>query len=243
MPLNRMNVHRKRQLGLTLVELMVGITVGLIVTAGASLMAVNQISEHRRITIEVQMQQDLRIIAELIAQEVRRAGFRAWGELGVWAPGTGAGGDELASQNPYENLAASSNSLTYTFESSPFASILRQTKPITDATDDSDHFGFQIDAGELKAQLGKGNWQPISDKGSYVFDAASSKIEVSTQTVSLADFCDKPCGGAGDCPPQQEVRRVDVTLVAKSLALKDVTRTIKVSERIRADKVTGTCGS
>ena len=51
---------------------MVGITVGLIVTAGASLMAVNQISEHRRITIEVQMQQDLRIIAELIAQSSPR---------------------------------------------------------------------------------------------------------------------------------------------------------------------------
>jgi type IV pilus assembly protein PilW len=243
MHLSGVKFGRRDQQGLTLVELMVGITVGLIVTAGASLMAVNQISEHRRVTIEVQMQQDLRIIAGLISQEIRRAGFRAWGELGVWAPASGAGGATQASENPYEKLVASSDSLTYTFEASPFSSIDRQTKPITDATDDGDYFGFKIDSGELKAQLGKGNWQPISDKSSYVFEAGASKIEVSTQKVSLADFCDKPCGGATDCPPEQEVRRVEVTLVAKSVALPDVKRTIKVSERIRADKVTGTCGS
>ena len=46
---------RARQRGLSLVELMVGITVGMIIVAGVSLMMVNQIDEHRRLSLETQI--------------------------------------------------------------------------------------------------------------------------------------------------------------------------------------------
>ncbi|MCA1416895.1 prepilin-type N-terminal cleavage/methylation domain-containing protein, partial [Bradyrhizobium sp. NBAIM20] len=77
--------------GLGLIELMVGITVGLIVAAGASLVAVNQINEHRRLMLEIQVQQDLRTAADLVQQELRRAGFRGRADLGVWSPPQGVG--------------------------------------------------------------------------------------------------------------------------------------------------------
>lgn len=238
--------RRQRQTGLTLVELMVGITVGLIVTAGASLMAVNQISEHRRITVEVQLQQDLRLIADLVTQEIRRAGFRGWPELGVWAPESAAPSAAPAatpSENPFETLKVSDDGseLTYSFESAPLGGTTRSSKTPIDDFGDADQFGFKIEDGELKMQLGKGNWQPLSDKGSYTFDPAKSKIQILDQPTSLEDYCDRPCAGAKDCPPQQEVRTVVVTLVATSTILRDVTRSIRLSERIRSDKVTGTC--
>ena len=69
-----MRMTSMRQRGLGLVELMVGITVGLIVAAGASMMAVNQINEHRRLMLETQIQQDLRSVADLLQQDLRRAG-------------------------------------------------------------------------------------------------------------------------------------------------------------------------
>jgi prepilin-type N-terminal cleavage/methylation domain-containing protein len=82
----RMTPSSLRQHGLGLIELMVGITVGLIVAAGASIVAVNQINEHRRLMLEMQIQQDLRTTADLIQQDLRRQGFRGTAELGVWAP-------------------------------------------------------------------------------------------------------------------------------------------------------------
>ena len=62
--------------GISLVELMVGIAVGMIVVAGASVMLVNQVNEHRRLMLETQVQQDLRASADLILRELRRAGYR-----------------------------------------------------------------------------------------------------------------------------------------------------------------------
>lgn len=240
-------MRRGQQRGLTLVELMVGITIGLIITAGASLMAVNQIGEHRRITVEVQMQQDLRLIADIVAQQIRRAGFRGWSELGVWVPEPAGGAPMPAMEstdNPFDALAASDGgkTLTFVYETNPVLG-----KPRSDATsyaddvNDADYGGFKIDDGELKMQLGRGNWQPISDKSSYRFDSARSSFKISMQSQSLGEFCDLPCNGLANCPPQQDLRTITVTLVATSVLLPDVTRTIQIEERVRSDKITGTC--
>lgn len=245
--LKRQPSRRAWQRGLTLVELMVGITIGLIIAAGASMMAVNQIGEHRRISVEVQMQQDLRLIADMVALQIRRAGFRGWSELGVWAPesaGSAATPAMESSANPFEGLASSDSdrTLTFAYESSPETGEPRaKAVAYVDEVNDADQGGFKIEDGELKMQLGRGNWQPISDKGSYRFDPAKSGFKISTQSQSLEEFCDLPCNGLADCPPQQEIRTVTITLVATSELLKDVTRTIQIEERVRSDKITGTC--
>jgi Tfp pilus assembly protein PilW len=63
--------------GLSLVELMVGIVVGLFVVAAASLLVSGQLSENRRLLVETQMQQDLRAAADIIGRELRRSGSKA----------------------------------------------------------------------------------------------------------------------------------------------------------------------
>lgn len=63
--------------GMTLVELMVGVAVGLFVVAAAALMASSQLSDNRRLLLETQVQQDLRATADLVARDLRRTGF--WG--------------------------------------------------------------------------------------------------------------------------------------------------------------------
>lgn len=240
-------LQRGQQRGLTLVELMVGITIGLIITAGASMMAVNQIGEHRRITIEVQIQQDLRLIADMVAQQIRRAGFRGWSELGVWVPELAGGAPTPAiesTNNPFDALSESDDgkTLTFVYETNPVLGKTRSDMTsYADDVNDADHGGFKIEDGELKIQLGRGNWQPISDKSSYRFDSARSSFKISTQSQSLEEFCDLPCNGLADCPPQQDVRTVTVTLVATSVLLQDVTRTVQIVERVRSDKIVGVC--
>lgn len=63
--------------GMTLVELMVGVAVGLFVVAAAALMASSQLSDNRRLLLETQVQQDLRATADLVTRDLRRTGF--WG--------------------------------------------------------------------------------------------------------------------------------------------------------------------
>jgi prepilin peptidase dependent protein B len=65
---------RHHQRGLSLVELLVGIAVGLIVTAAATLMLAQQLAENRRLLLAAQLQQELRGAAELISRELRRSG-------------------------------------------------------------------------------------------------------------------------------------------------------------------------
>ena len=55
---------RAAQRGLSIVEMMVGIAVGLIVVAAATLMVAGQLADNRRLLLETQVQQDLRASAD-----------------------------------------------------------------------------------------------------------------------------------------------------------------------------------
>ncbi len=78
----------RQQRGLSLIELMVGITVGMIVVAAASLMMTTQLKEHKLLVLETQLQQDLRAAGDLMLKDMRRAGFWARPQNGVWAEGS-----------------------------------------------------------------------------------------------------------------------------------------------------------
>lgn len=240
----------RRQRGLGLVELMVGITIGLIVAAGASMVAVNQINEHRRLMLETQIQQDLRAAADLIEQDLRRAGFRGQAEQGVWAPPSGVGTQAeqpalAATPNNFAAMVKSSNSsevsLTYLYS---------RTRTATAPTD-ADRFGVRWNkrAGSdgnakntLEVQIGKDNWQPITDPESLKI--VDFSINIDTVPSDLGDFCDKPCSpvvvGAPDCP-KHEVRRVSFKIVAEARHDANVRRTLSNVGRLRSEVVTGAC--
>src|ERR1700712_1447509 len=85
-----MHSLRQSQSGLSLVEMMVGIAVGLIVVAGASLMMTSQVTQNSRLLQETQIQQDLRAAADLMLRDLRRAGYSSTASNGVWQPGAAA---------------------------------------------------------------------------------------------------------------------------------------------------------
>ena len=237
---------RRLQRGLSLVELMVGITVGLIVTAGASMVAVNQINGHRRLMLETQIQQDLRTAADLIHQDIRRAGYRGMTGLGVWAPASGAGtAQEIPAMTPSPNTYSAisvgddKHSITYSY-----ARGLNSSN--TGAPLSNENFGVKLANRALYLQVGmvndRPNWQPITDPDTL--EILSFNINPVTQLVDLADFCDKVCTGAGCAAgPQQEVRRIEITMQGRAAHDPSVVRTLSVVERLRADNITGACPS
>ena len=60
---------------MSIIELMIGITIGLFILAGATLVVTGQLSEGRRLLTDTQIQQDLRAASDIIARDVRRAGY------------------------------------------------------------------------------------------------------------------------------------------------------------------------
>lgn len=240
---------RRQQFGLSLVELMVGITVGLIVAAGASLVAVNQITEHRRLMLETQVQQDLRTAADLLQQDMRRAGFRGQADLGVWAPPSAVGSmqeqvAQTASTNPYSPLTVSQDGSTVTF--------LYAGKNSTNTPAANENFGFKWDKTSLVlyTQLGIGadgqpNWQPITDPDSL--QILNFTVSESSESVSLGGFCDQPCddppaNSHPKCPSQAVVELTfTITGQANPKLAKNVVRTLTGKERVRAPTITGAC--
>lgn len=242
------SLPQSAQRGLGLVELMVGITIGLIVAAGASMVAVNQITEHRRLMLETQIQQDLRAAADLLQQDMRRAGFRGDAGYAVWAPASGVGTAlevpaMAASASPYTVLEETDDDKERTLEyryarKNGSGSFTLSTDP-----QDNEYFGIRWDKRtkalylKLGVKNGQPNWQPVTDPETV--EITDFEINVHTQEIDLKGFCDRDCVGA-NCPKQQ-VRSVEFLLRGQARHDKNVVRTLSGTERMRADAVTGAC--
>ena len=57
-------IARRPPRGVSIVELMVGITIGLFILAAATVMLTSQLADNRRLLLEAQVQQDLRATAD-----------------------------------------------------------------------------------------------------------------------------------------------------------------------------------
>lgn len=222
----------RRQRGLSIVELLVGIAVGLVVVAAATIMVAAQLADNRRLLLETQIQQDLRTTADLIARDLRRAGF--WYD----APrGTAAGGAALGMlPNPYAAVApadgaASAAELTYVY-----------AHPSRTADDnvvnDDEVYGFRLRNGVVESQLGRGNWQALTD-------AAALKVTrflVTAHQESTPLPCPRACSPGGTpCPPVQSVRAYTIDIAGQATSDAEVRRSVRSHVRLRNDLVVGEC--
>jgi len=233
----------KKQRGLGLVELMVGITIGLIVAAAASVVMVNQVTEHRRLMLNTQIQQDLRAASSLIVSDLRRSGFWAAPQTGVWAPG------QSVSSNPYQvqsgcNVSSDGKQLVvYAYSSFDYANT-KPAKPNPQASNvqSNEYFGLRLSNADLQFMFGCAagggpNWQPLTDPSVV----AIKKFDVSSvdTVVPLSAYCSKVCTGP-DCP-QLVVRRYVVSLAGQAANDVRVKRELHISSRRRGDAIQGAC--
>ena len=79
----RAPIRRRAARGLSLVELLVGTAIGLMVAAAAASVVSAGLRENRRVQLEARLMQDLRSTAELVARDLRRAGYWAASASGV----------------------------------------------------------------------------------------------------------------------------------------------------------------
>lgn len=215
----------RRQRGLSLVELMVGIAVGLLVVAGATMVVANQLGDNRRLLLETQVQQDLRAAADIVTRELRRAGgWEDQARLGLW---TSAAPGQLNPQRAVSPSAAPATQVDYQYLRGGVAPQL----------------GFRLNNnGVLQTLLG-GAWQDLTDARAVRITAFNV---TPVSQVRQPPFDKVPCpsecpGGGTACWPTVTVRELVVDLTGQSVADPAVQRTLSTTVRLRNDLVTGAC--
>jgi len=216
-------IHR-HQRGMTLVELMVGLALGLVVVLAASAVLVERLRDHRGILVEARLMQDLRTSIDIVTRDLRRAGY--------WGGATKA--MQAASANPYAALAptqASANTVSFGFS---------RDASENNVLDENENFGFRLRKGVIEMLIGGGTWQAMTDAGTMTVDAFA--VTPSVQTVSLRDSCEKPCDlAASACGPVQMIRGFTVSITARSATDAQVRRSLRSDVRLRNDAVLGAC--
>ena len=215
--------------GFSLVELLVGLAVGLVIAAGATAFFATTLREHRTVLLESRLMQDLRTAADLVARDLRRAGYWAAAADGAWLPGT-----RTIAVNPYaafSPLAAASDAVGFAYS---------RDATENDLLDGNEQFGFRLRGGAIQIQLGAGNWQALTDAGTLVVTAFNVTPEV--QVVSLEGACPAACpASSATCPPRLQVRSLGVQIEGHALADPTVRREVRSSVRLRSDTVDGSC--
>lgn len=210
----------RRQRGLSIVELLVGLAVGLFVVAGAALVVGGQLSSNRTLLLDTQLQQDLRAAAEFVGRELRRAGSMSDGQSidRIWVP--------TYSTPPKLNLYANALSPN----SGETTSINYEYYRGAGST----AFGFDLSGGKIRSKI-EGSYQDLTDSNVMVVDVFTITLaNTSTLTLPCATEC---VGGGTACWPTIVVRDAIIDIQAHAKNDTAVTRSIRTTVKLRNDFV------
>ena len=228
--------RRRSARGFSLVELMVGIAVGMFVVAAASIMATSQLTDNRRLLLETQLQQDLRSAADLVARDLRRAGYSESASSGISSP---SGSVMVA--NAYSTLympSSTDHTVRYDYRrgagAGSFGFWWNPTDGVLRACQ-SDH----LDTG-----CPSSGWQELTDPATvkvtdFSIDTtrASPRAHVDNDNA-ITIACPALCAdGTATCWPKVSVRELVVTISGQARSDSRVNRTLQVSVRVRNDKI------
>ena len=219
--------------GVSIVELMIGITIGLFILAGASLVMTSQISDNRRLLLDTQVQQDLRAVSSLIVRDVRRANYYGLAHRKIWP-------DDLtqSTANPYAGLlpATSDGSSSLQYE----RSLDDQSGPANNdnnAVSNSERVTIALNSTNHTVEMTLGASPPQA-----VTDANVLRVTNLTFTVAVRDLA-VPCGivcppvGPLGCPLVQRLRQVNFVIVGEAVNDPRVRRSLRESVRLQNDIV------
>lgn len=234
--------------GLSMVELLVGLALGLLIVAAAGQLLAAQATEHRQRVAQAQLQQDLRAALDLVARELRRSGSlgpdatlarhvaapegraatpRANRHAAVLEPAVATGPDATT-----DNLR-----LAYRADAEgPAADQAAGGSHADDAasgtTPDTARFRLNRDRGVLEARLGEGHWQALTDPATTrVTHFAVTRRPDAHRPLPCAKPC--PDDGGTACWPAVVARQFELQLTAASRQRPAVVHTLRTRVTLR----------
>lgn len=224
----------RRQAGISLVETMVGLVLGMLIVAGASSFFLVNLVSAQRLQIEARLNQDLRAAMDMVTRDLRRGGY--------WANATGS----TLTANPYATITLGSNPTQIAFAYS---------RDNNNTLGGDEQYGFRLNtdaAGEISVDfLSDSAWQSVTDTRTMRLDLANSNIErlsiMDTSTPPVPTSVDQPIALNNACPNgcattcQVTARAYRITLTGISKTDSGVTRTLTSTVRVRNDVIAGSC--
>lgn len=226
--LHRPTPMRTQQAGLSLVELMVGIAVGMLVVAGAAMLTANQLSDNRRLLLEAQVQQDLRASADVITREVRRSGSRQTPEQFIWTPTT-SGLDAGTMDDVSPASGGTTDQVLFRYMRSGVS---------------GGQLGYRLNGSRVQARMTTPvSWVDLTDTKAMTvnsFTVDQRHAEVPTPAAPEPDRlpCPKLCpDGTNACWPLLRVRTFEVAVTATSTSDAAVKRSLRTVTHPRNDQL------
>lgn len=249
-----MLIEHRRQLrrGLSIVELLVGLAVGLFIVGGATKLFVDNLTNNRRLLLETRVNQDLRAAADLIARDLRRGGYWRNAHTGISSDPT---------VPPVTNPHAAVTNVSATQAGYSYA------RDADNTLDSEEGFGVQratetangVSRGVIQLRLGDA-WRTVTDPATVDIPTNGLDITLTTRTADLWDAC--PCLGELTCTsgqfqdpnpatgatgvyfatrPRLQIRQFTIVITGNSVSTPQFSRQISETVRVRNDAVQGTC--
>lgn len=237
-------LRRTRQRGVSIIELLVGIAVGMIVLTGAVKLMSDTLGSNRRLVLETRVNQDLRAAADLIVRDLRRAGYWENAVSGVFSTTESA----AAAPNPYRAIDLASNVIKYSFD-----------RDGNNTVDAGEWAGYRLNNGVLEFLVSRDAtsdtdaWQPVTDPKVVRITALEIAPLATPRLVELYTYCaclTKLTCTAADFQgsgthvasrPRLTIRQFDIGLAGEATHDPSVRREIRQSVRVRNDRLDGNC--
>ena len=235
----RFNPTRRRrdQCGLSIVELMVGVAVGLLIVGGATKLIVDYLVSNKRLLVETRVNQELRAAADLVARDLRRAGY--------WNNATAGVGGAGAIANPHTSglgaVTSTATSVNYSYSRDAAAQL--------NGLDAAEEAGFQLAGNVLQMKIAQGNWQPVTDPSTVNITSFSVTAAVPALVNDLSSYCG--CLSRLTCtlasiaatgtPPTLTIPTFNIAVTGQSVADSTIQRTLNETVRVRNAVMSGAC--
>lgn len=232
------------QRGVSLIELLVGVAVGLTVLTGAVKLMSDTLDSNRRLVLETRVNQNLRAAADLIVRDLRRAGYWSNAVNGVFSS-TGA---TAPTPNPHRSIDLESNVIRYTFD-----------RDSNNSVEAAEWAGYRLNNGALEFLVSRDaasdtdSWQPITDAKVLTITTLTITPLATPRVIELYTYCScltkltctaADFQGAGTWAadrPRLTIRQFDIVLAGQAANDPSIQREIRESVRVRNDRLDGNC--
>jgi len=256
-----MLITRKQQAGVTLVELMIGLLVGLIVIAAGSNIFITSIRGQTDNINLTRLNQDMRAMLDIMARDIRRAGF---------VTSDPAANLTSLQNNPFFNgistdIAVHDGGACIVYAYNRDDNDANNDGVIGDietpsAVDSNERLGFRLSDGELDMRLNgatndnctDGSWESITEPEVEITALTFTLTTLTLNVTSMVNDNDGDDNGNGICDTGEAcntcttgqaclyVRNVAISLTGRLRDDNAVTQTITEQVRVRNDKYVAT---
>ncbi|WP_415899416.1 PilW family protein [Neptuniibacter sp. QD48_11] len=207
-----------KQAGVTLIELMIGLVVGLIVVSGAIYTFIIAFKSSRDVVYSARLNQELAAITTIIADDIRRAGH--WVQSG-------------ALSSPYDDMGEDFNLV------SASCALYNYDVDGDGLIGTNEHSGVRFSAssiwvktsGTSMTSCSTGTWERLSDENFMSVNAMS----ITDSSLCIVNEASAACPSNVGTNAVGSVREIDITITASVINDTDWTKTVQESVKIRND--------